>query len=172
MVNIPHSKRLPDGTLVPCTLLEWAEWAEAPETDNVLLRTAVPFGPENTEAVLIVTKFTGYDLHVDWDMCPGAVPMMFETHARHRELSQPERRYQTEDEAREGHEDVVRRIRHLVRDRKGTDPIDQLLMPALVNRPKRLPPAPDCVECRGEGEVLNRFEMWVICECTIPRRKP
>ena len=30
MVNIPHSKRMPDGTLVPCTLMEWAEWVEAP----------------------------------------------------------------------------------------------------------------------------------------------
>lgn len=163
---------MPDGTLVPCTLLEWAEWIEAPGTDTILARTAIPFGKDDTEAVLVTTKFTGYDIHVDWDMCPGAAPRMYETHARHRDMSQPERRYLTEDDARKGHVEVVEAIQGLVKNRKGGDPIDALLLPTLINRPKKPPPAPDCPYCQGKGLRFNRFGMEVLCGCILQGEAP
>jgi hypothetical protein len=106
-------------------------------------------------------------------------------------------RYCTELAARAGHDVIVGRVQESLVSQQDVDkavasvlalPGDDELTDGLrvvtggpqpiphpkrrkIKDPPRQAPNPVCYACNGEGEYMNSFDLPVMCECTIVRRK-
>lgn len=173
MTSLPRSYiRLPDGTIEPCDdEAKFIEWFADLENRRIL-RTAVPYG-DFKKAVLVTTVFTGWDLNLDPEE-----PIMFETLSELPDGSEIKRRYATEDEARQGHQEILKVVEERIEagefsefspglqellDNPGAVPVPR---PRQVAAPQLQAPSPTCSKCGGTGTVRGLVAI-VPCDCAI-----
>ena len=89
-----------DGEIVPCTLMQWAEWIERDRLGRLIDQTEIP-------GYWISTVFLGIDYGF------GGPPLFFESMVFRKEGEQrggeaEQRRYTTAAEARRGHKDLIK----------------------------------------------------------------
>ena len=166
--------RRPDGTIEKCEdILEYAKWFET--ADTRIDRTAVPYRPDNKKAVIVTTAFLGID-H-GWE----GTPILFETSTfgmpNEKELGQG---YETEEEARKGHKDIVCQVERFLRDYQALDGFSDEFQGLATGKPQKIPPPKprkiplpnkppqsSCSACSGLGTIVNAFGMPVACDCTL-----
>lgn len=172
--------RHPDGRIEVCDdLIEFAKWYGEDENRRIAL-DAVPYGPGDKEAVLVSTIFLG----MDHNFGGKGAPVLFETLAQCPDGTDFANRYRTEEEARTGHERILQQVEeHMALHPQVLKALDAVIEPlddpltgfevipdpykVKLKPPPRKDPNPMCEVCGGEGELVNDFDMVVICECTV-----
>jgi len=165
-----------DGRIEPCDdVAEFAAWFEE-QANRRIDRTAVPYGENFKEAVIVSTVFLGFE-HGSRE----GVPLLFETQATLPEGGALTHRYGSLDEAREGHARVVGEVEaalgvlddELETIAKRAAGIPRLPRYRAVKAPHFKPADPNCDRCGGTGEGHSGTNTWGLdtpCDCTVVRR--
>jgi len=166
--------RHPDGSLEKCEdIIEYAAWFET--ADRQIARTAVPYRPDNKKAVIVSTVFLG--INHGWD----GTAILFETVTfdmpDESELGQ---RYETEEQARGGHKDIVCQVEMFLVEYQKLHGFSEEFQAIVTGKPQKIPPPKprkiplpnkppqsSCSACSGLGTIVNAFGMPVACDCTL-----
>ena len=174
MVGLPRQYiRHPDGTIEQVTdIARYAEWFNKFENRSID-RTAVPYGDDFKQAVIVSTVFLGFE-HGNFE----GKPLLWETLAEMPgDLPEFGQRYTSEVRAKEGHEQIVLQVQaRLNVDEKELEKLLEDIVgvpvprPRMVKEPKRKLPDPNCNRCGGTGEERGTLLPDTFCECTVVRR--
>jgi len=157
--------RLPDGEISPCDdPIDFAAWYGTSQADCMIEKTAVPYGPNLRDAVVVTTSFTCFE-----HLSPQGDVLLYETRLQLRHDGHDReavcRRYKTEDGARSGHAEVVDAVaRNAVR---GVAIEKMPLQDIAVPDKAPLPANQTCLVRCGTGIAVNAYDMEVLCECTL-----
>ena len=106
--------REPSGQIVACDdVLKVAKWFEDEDNRRIAL-SAVPYGEDSKEGILISTVF----LCIDHNLTGEGEPILFETLASFPDDFEIMRRYTTEAEALKGHDEVVAEVQERLEDQE------------------------------------------------------